>query len=284
MLTNRLNLPQAIVLAVQNDPYTKGDSDISVTQLISPPYQRKLKETVEPIEDVADKLYSLYGQLIHLLLERAGLKAGLDVETRLYAEVNGWTVSGQYDLYEATTLFDYKFTSYWSVKSPVPKKEWVAQLNLLRLLAIRNGKELDSLRIIAMLRDHSFTQAERDGSYPQSPVATVDIPVWDIAEAEEYLLERVRAHQAENPPPCSDEERWLEPAVFALKKKGRKTAIKLFQDHDSAALAAEGLPDHFVEVRPGKYRRCQNYCNVSHGCPVWQKHKGLTLVPERSGE
>ena len=100
MLTNKLNLPLAVVKAVTNDPYTRGDSDISVTQLISPPYQRRLRQTVEPVEDVAERLFSLYGQLAHGLLERAGLKVGSNVETRLFTEVSGWKVSGQYDLYE----------------------------------------------------------------------------------------------------------------------------------------------------------------------------------------
>lgn len=80
MLTNKLNLPLAVVQAVTNDPYTRGDSDISVTQLISPPYQRRLRQTVEPVEDVAERLFSLYGQLAHGLLERAGLKVGSNVE------------------------------------------------------------------------------------------------------------------------------------------------------------------------------------------------------------
>lgn len=274
MLTNKLNLPKSVVLAVQNDPYTRGKSDISVTQLITPPYQRKLKETVEQVEDVAERLFSLYGQIGHGILERAGLTAGLDVEQRLFAEIHGWTVSGQYDLFEDGVLMDYKFTSFWSVKGSEPKKEWVEQLNLLRVLAIRNGMDVQALRIIALLRDHSMTQAKRDSEYPQLPIATVDIPVWDLVDAEEFMLDRIRAHQDPEPPPCSDVERWMTPPVFALKKQGRKTAIKLYDVREEADAASEaGGKDHFVEFRPGEYRRCADYCNVSHGCPVWQQHQ-----------
>lgn len=272
MLTNKLNLPKAVVLAVQNDPYTRGKSDISVTQLISPPYQRQLRTTVEPQEDVAERLFSLYGQIGHGILERAGLKAEADVERRLFAEVNGWTVSGQYDLFEDGILMDYKFTTFWSVKGDEPKTEWVQQLNLLRVLAIRNGMDVKALRIIALLRDHQMTQAKRDPEYPQLPIATVDIPVWDLFEAEEFMLQRVKAHQDVNPPACTDEERWMQPSVFALKKNGRKTAVKLYESRDEAeAAAAANGKDHFVEHRPGEFRRCTSYCNVAHGCPVFQQ-------------
>lgn len=272
MLTNKLNLPKAVVLAVQNDPYTRGKSDISVTQLIAPPYQRKLRETVEAHEDVAERLFSLYGQIGHGILERAGLKLGSDVENRLFAQFNNWTVSGQYDLFEDGVLMDYKFTTFWSVKGDEPKTEWVQQLNLLRLLAIRNGMDVKALRIIALLRDHQMTQAKRDPEYPQLPIASVDIPMWDIVEAEEFMLDRVKAHQDAAPPPCTDEERWMQPAVFALKKNGRKTAVKLYESRDEAeAAATAGGKDHFVEHRPGEYRRCTSYCNVSHGCPAFQQ-------------
>lgn len=278
MLTNKLNLPLAVVQAVTNDPYTRGDSDISVTQLISPPYQRRLRQTVEPVEDVAERLFSLYGQLAHGLLERAGLKVGSNVETRLFTEVSGWKVSGQYDLYEDKILYDYKFTSFWSVKGGEAKKEWVQQLNLLRYLAVRNDMDVKGLKIIALLRDHSMTQAKRDADYPQLPIVTVDIPMWDMEQAEDYMYERVALHQNAEPTPCNDEERWLQPSVYALKKDGRKTAVKLYDIKEEADAAAEAAgKGHFVEHRPGEYRRCADYCNVAHECPIWQNHRQQAL-------
>lgn len=268
MLTNKMNLPQSVVMAVMNDPYDRGESDISVTQLISPPYQRKLKTTVEPIEDVSERLWSLYGQIGHGILERAGKKSGMDVENRLFTTVNGWIVSGQYDLIENGVLMDYKFTTFWSVKGDDAKIEWVQQLNLLRLLAIRNGIDITGLRIIALLRDWQKSQAKRDPEYPQLPIATVDIDVWSVETAEQFLLERVKLHQQEDPAPCSDEDRWLKPAVYAHKRVDRKTAIKLYDSQQAAQEAAtKGGKDHYVEYRPGEYKRCTDYCGVAHACP-----------------
>ena len=73
-ITNVLNLPQPIVDAVQNDPYDSGESDISVTRLISPPRQVALanEHGRKLTEDCADRLFSLMGQAMHHILERGG--------------------------------------------------------------------------------------------------------------------------------------------------------------------------------------------------------------------
>lgn len=287
MLTNRLGLPDAMVRAVANDPYTRGTSDISVTQLIAPPFQRKLREGTDIEEDAADRIWSLLGQATHAILERAYpgpherarsltlpelylSNGGWLREERIYTECDGWSVSGAFDVYERGVLKDYKVTSVWSVKGET-KKEWEQQLNLLRLIAHRNGLQVDGLQIIAILRDWSKTKAKVDRSYPQLPVAVVDIPLWTIAEADEYLKERVRLHQSQQPQPCSDEERWKTGDVWALMKDGRKSAVKLHSTQSEADNhAAQAGKGHSVQHRPGEYRRCAEYCNVAHACPQYR--------------
>jgi hypothetical protein len=269
-LTNKMNLPQSIVNAVTNDPYTRGASDISVTALITPPYQRKLKETVEQVEDVSDRIWSLVGQATHTILERAHEEdENIRVEERLFTDCNGWVVSGQFDVIQDDCLMDYKITSVWSVMGDT-KVEWEQQLNLLRLLAIRNGIKVERLRIIAILRDWSKGKAMQ-ADYPAVQVVPIEIPVWPIEQAEAFMLERVRAHQASDPPPCTAEERWATPEKFALMKKGRKTAVKLYDSEREAAQASRDSQDMYVVHRPGQYRRCADYCSVAHGCPQYQR-------------
>lgn len=283
MLTNRLGLPQAIVDAVSNDPYTRGKSDISVTQLIQPPYQRQLKLVTEEVEDVTDRIWSLVGQVGHGIVERAYPQAytdaakgmttqevheayGVVAERRLYTQVNGWTVSGQFDVIEGGHLQDYKFTSVWAVKGDT-KEEWINQLNLLRLLAMREGIEINRLGIVAILRDWAKSKSKQ-ADYPPHQVAPIDIPVWPIAQTESYLLERVKAHQDANPPVCTDKERWKRDDVWAVMKKGRASAVKLhYSALPASAHAAELGAGHSVTHRPGEYHRCMEYCSVSHACP-----------------
>ena len=98
----------------------------------------------------------------------------------------------------------------------------------------------------------------------------IEVPLWDLDRQEAYLLERVKAHQEAEPPPCTDEERWKTETVWALMKEGRKSAVKLYDNPDEAQDAAEKAgKNHSVVCRQGEYRRCANYCNVSHACPTW---------------
>jgi hypothetical protein len=97
-LTNRLGLPQSIVNAVSRDGYTKGNADISVTGLIGPSRKRQLEimHGDELSEDVADRIWSLFGQVTHGVLERADNDSVLK-EERFYITRHGWVISGQID-------------------------------------------------------------------------------------------------------------------------------------------------------------------------------------------
>jgi hypothetical protein len=276
-LTNVYELPEALVRAIKNDPYT-GGGDISITKLIDSPHIRVLRKQYASsvVEDVSDRIWSLLGQAVHTILERAGEEEHVKVEERLYAEVHGWKVSGQYDRLDlhGTTLDDYKVTSTYAINGKI---EWERQLNSLRWLAVRNGYKVDRLRIVAILKDWKKTKAKLDSSYPQVPVAVVNVPVWDLDEAHQYISDRVLLHQAAEQgevPECTDEERWYSGTKFALMKKGAKRAIKLYERKED--IDGE-LPDGtFVEERPGVYRRCADYCDVAPFCEQFKRSSGDT--------
>ena len=115
--TNNLNLPEAIVEAVKYDDYDAGEADISVTSLIGPSLLRQLKKQHkdEVVVDVADQIFRLTGQALHEVLRRAN--ANDTAEKRLFAEIDGKTISGQFDTLSlrSDTLSDYKETSTWSI-------------------------------------------------------------------------------------------------------------------------------------------------------------------------
>jgi hypothetical protein len=267
-LTNKFNLPEVIGNAVKNDGYSRGSSDISVTQLITPPYQRKLMNEIDRVEDVSDRVKALLGTAVHHVIERGAPKDSL-AEERLYHEVGGWSVSGQFDLIVGKTLYDYKVTSVYSYSTP--KTEWEQQLNLLRLLASLHAAStnddryrVEQLSIIAIYRDFMSRRVSAD--YPPAEIVEIPIKVWDNQTAVEFMVDRVRAHQDPDPPPCTDEERWATKEVFALMKKGRKSAIKLYETKDEADDACVNK-DQYVEHRPRSYRRCESFCSVAYGCP-----------------
>ena len=296
VITNNAGYPEALVKAVENDSYSRGEGvDRSVTGLLAPPRQAALKEIHghEIVEDVSDRTYALYGQLVHLLLERAGEQSRNAInEERLYAEVGGWKISGQTDTITLTAnktgywqdtldynviVSDYKFVTAYKFKRNysgelVMPEEYEQQLNLYAYLLRVNGFEVDELRIVAIYRDWSKLEAKRDKNYPQLGAETHKVPLWPADKAKAFMEERVRLHQAaENDlPECTDDERWAKPDKFALMPTAKSVrARKLFDSEVDAttwAAANNMKPGFVVEHRKGANVRCENYCPVSEWC------------------
>ena len=70
-LTNKYDLPQSLVNAVGRFSYSRGKSDISVTQLIDSPRIVKLKELHNDkiVSDISEEIWKLVGSALHLIAE-----------------------------------------------------------------------------------------------------------------------------------------------------------------------------------------------------------------------
>ena len=293
-ITNKYNLPDAFVNYERNNKYSRGDASYSATDLIGPPRIRILREGHgDQIEtDIADRVFALLGTATHHILSTGVSKTGSVSEEPLFAEVGGIKISGAIDLQEynddgTITLSDFKVCSWYAIKDG-PKQDWIEQLSIYAYLveATKNIR-VSKLQVYAIVRDWTRRMAERTEGYPQAPIAIVPIPLWPASFRASYVNERVRLHaladtsfdlEEEEPPACSDEERWAQPTKWALMKKGRKTAVKLFDDEDEAeeALSTAAPEPHvtgnyYVEERPGRYTRCEeDYCGVSNWCNQYQ--------------
>jgi hypothetical protein len=272
-LTNRLNLPDAIVQAVKNDGYSRGDSDISVTQLIAPPRKVSLERVhADDIEeDVSDRVWSLLGQSVHTILERAN-STGI-AERRLTITVDGWRISGGMDAYyeKDGLLHDYKLSSVWSFMGEL-KPEFENQQNCYAEILRQNGHDIKRLEIIGILRDWTKSKAKLDPEYPQAQVITVPVPLWHPIKAQGYLAERVRLHKAARHllPNCTPEEQWARPDKWAVMKPGGKRSIKNYDTEAGAREHASMDSTLSVENRPGELVRCRDYCGVSKWCDQYQ--------------
>ena len=290
-ITNRFNLPVTLLNAVKDDEYDKGDSVLSVTQLISSPRIVLLQDLNADnlTVDVVDRVPALLGTAVHKIIEKGSKDLPNHVvEERLFVEVNGWKVSGAVDLQidnrDGTwEINDYKVTSVYSVMDE--KIEWIQQLNCYAYFAMRaHGRNVTGLRIIAILRDWQRKQAEIKADYPQSQVVAVDIPLWTYEEQARFVHDRVSLHQSakkmvdsgEGLPYCTDQERWLRGETWAVMKEGRKSAVKLHDTEEEARDTAERLgAGHSVEHRPGSPVRCAgNYCMVAQWCRQYQEELG----------
>lgn len=275
-ISNNSGLPEALVRAVQNDPYTKGDSEFSVTELIAPPRQvaLKLQHKHEIEEDAEDRLFALYGQIAHTILERANVNS--IAEKRYFGTIAGARVSAQVDTLdlEGGILSDWKFTTAWKFKpgsaSPL---DWMMQLNFQLELLRQNGLDAKVLQIIGLLRDHSKLEALRSADYPQKPVVVMPIPLWPREETLKLFAERVTLHRQARVtlPECSPEDRWAKPEMFAVMKDGgAKRALRVFDSRAAALDLVAAKPGYTVVPRPGENTRCRAYCSAAAFCSQWK--------------
>jgi len=280
-VTNVHNVPQPLVTLAEKEYYSKGKADYSVTELMSPPRVRRLKEKHDAslVQDVSQMLWPLLGSALHVVMER-GITDGWVTEERLFASVDGVTLSGAIDIQEETPegiiIHDYKFTSAWAVMNE--KIDWEQQLNVYKwLVETTKNKKVAGLRICALIRDFNRYDTGRAG-YPQSPIHVVEIPMWDSFKAETYIRERLNTHRDSkvsadlggNLPQCSPEEQWMSESTFAVRREGRKTAIRVFKSIEEAKeLAAK--EKGYVETRIGEPKRCTgNYCGVAEHCDQYK--------------
>lgn len=285
-ITNKFNVPETLVALATRDYYTKGKSDYSVTEIISPPrIQRLRRKHFEEIEqDVSDMLWMLLGTALHVVAERSEV-SGHTNEERLSAGINGIILSGAIDLQkdeaDGVTITDYKFTSAWALMNDKP--EWEQQQNIYKYLVERvKKKPVKGLKICALIRDWSRRDAQNKPDYPQAPIQVIDIPMWTFDRTEAFIKERVEMHRdskvsadwGDELPLCSEEERWVRPTTYAVKKDGRKTAIRVFDTQDEADALLKEMPEKdkgFIEIRKGEAVRCTgNFCGVSQWCSQYQ--------------
>ena len=282
ILTNKFNIPQTFVNVIKRPTYSKGRANLSVTQLINSPKIVALTQTHqdELEEDVADMVWSLFGSAVHTVLEH-GKDDNHIVEARLHAELDGWHISGAIDLQietpEGVQIRDYKTTSAWATMNE--KAEWEQQLNIYAWLVekVRKVKVLD-LGIVAIVRDWSRRDAANREGYPEAPIKELPIKLWSYEDREAFVLDRIAQHSAcefametgDSLPPCTPEQMWEKPTVYAVRKKGGVRAKSLHETPEAAeeALAALGK-DYELDTRAGERTRCANFCSVNKWCAQW---------------
>ena len=289
-LTNVHNLPQTIVNVIKRPQYTKGKSNLSMTELLNSPriVQLKRKHWDDLTEDAAGMVWSLFGTALHNILEH-GKDDHHIVEERVFAEIDGMTISGAIDLQEieedGIILSDYKTTSAWAVQNE--KQDWHNQLNGYAFLVEKaKGRKVKKLQIVAIIRDWSSREAKQKESYPQAPIVVIDIPLWSFEDREQYIRNRIHAHTEAffedetggEIAPCTPDEMWEKPEKFAVMKEG---GVRAKSVHDTQQEAEIALPSkgYFIQHRPGERTRCDSFCQVSAFCSQHQQYLSTKEQP-----
>ena len=278
-ITNRLGLPFGLVKAVSTEKHN-AENCVSATTLLQGVKQIILTERHwdELEDDVSDRIWAVWGQAVHSLLEHEGENDFTELE--MSHKIGNITVTGRIDNYDMKNgvICDYKTASIWKVKYR-DFAEWEAQGMIYAWLLKKNGFEVKKCRFIALLKDHSKTDMLRDRQYPPKPVHVYEFPVTlaGLMKVDGFIKSRLREYENcrglrdDEIPPCAPEERWDKASTFAVMKTGRKTEVKLFDNAEGAnARAAELGSAYFVETRCGGSTKCRHYCLCRQFCNYYQ--------------
>lgn len=285
-ITNKKNLPSQLQRALERE-YTYREKRYSVTSILSPIRQTQLvRRYHDQIEtDVKDSIWLLFGQGIHKAIEDVEYEPHEKVEQKLEAKFGDYTLSGIVDYINTKEeyILDWKTTSQYTYKfrdKPNSSIEhYVKQLKMYALLWFLNtGQWIQKGKLALLLKDY------KENPYPnaEDPDGAVQVLEYDLGTYEEIdhwvrtqfqLIAESEKQTDEELPLCTQEERWNDGEKYAVTKKGRKSAIRVYSTEEEAIRhISEAFTDGEkleLEVRPGEDRRCLKYCNAAQYCQHW---------------
>lgn len=280
-ITNKLGLPQPFITLAEQD-YDCADNEYRVTSLLKGVretiLERRHKDEIE--QDVSNMVWMLFGTAVHGILENQ--QEGKDElkEERIKVNIGDYILSGKFDLYndETKTVTDYKTASVWKIIHG-DYTDWHRQLLIYCYMLQKTGFNACNGEIVAFLKDHSKSKAKFDKNYPQFPVQTVKFSFSDadFAECETWLNDKfaeiAKAEKLSDDklPLCTLKERFNNGDKFAVKKKGRKTALRILDSMEDAAEWMEKNGGDSIELREGEDKKCIDYCSACEFCNYYKE-------------
>lgn len=269
MVTNRYNLPQALVNLTKDKEYV--ENRYSVTELLGPTREillsRKYASQIET--DVADVIPALFGSAVHKLLEEADSE---NAEVKMeYSFDDGTTIVGVADKISDDAIEDYKTCSVSKVQKS-DFNDWRDQGLAYAWLHFKlTGEIKRKLKFHALMKDWSKLKCVNSTNYPAVPLYTW---TYDISDSDyDYIEKKIKSKIAEIKEgkmlECTDEEKWFTGNKYAVyKKAGDKRAAYVAdteQDaHNYITNMCNGAGE--IQVRKGECLKCKYYCKVAKFC------------------
>lgn len=307
-----IDLPVAVWL-LQDGYYSGADKAppgelISVTSLMKPVraqiLQRKVDLTQETM-DISELIRSRMGHGLHDSMERAWTEGNwkgamkklhypqstidkmvinpdpkdvqkgqipVYLERRGYKQIGGIVLTGQLDFAINGAYRDTKTTSTFSYTSGSKDDDYILQGSMYRSI-MPDIITADKMRIEFIFTDWQKYRAKADPNYPQIPVAHKEFPLMEIAEADEWVLDRIDTIKKNAKLPqdkmirCNDKELWRSEDEYkyysnpeTAKKGGRCT--KRFKKLADAEIHRQQAGKGVVITEPGEVKACPY-------CPAW---------------
>jgi len=211
------HLPEGLQrgLAILARKERKGD--VSVSELVDPVQISILRRRYDYQSEPEEMIWALLGKAVHLVIEKGMGKNELGEET-LTTSLDGVTVEGTPDLWDETTVTDFKTTSVWSAMDQAgPKPEWKTQLNLYAVLLREHGFPIESGQVIVLYRDWRPREQQKYAWYPRQRLVVMPVTLLTAKAGRADLLERVERWKMARERtddglaedfPCTEEEPW----------------------------------------------------------------------------
>lgn len=300
------NMSESLGVWLATENYSGGGDErtISATTLLKSTRQIVLERRVDPAQatpNLNSLVASRIGTAIHDAIERSWLSPKLFqalealglpahryvvnptgpvpegmlavyVEQRVEKEIDGWIITGQYDIVVVGTLHDVKSTKSYVVQKRLNDKKWKMQGSIYRWLNPEVIQD-DSMVIECVVLDWTAAGAAASPDYPQQQWISIRLTLDSVSETENFIrrkLAEITQHlNTPEPelPECTDEELWREApsyAYFANPEAAGRSTKNFDSLHDANMhLAAKGKGR--IDIRPGKVKACA-FCPAAPLC------------------
>lgn len=283
IIRNSHGLPRALVESIaprQTPGERREGADISVTELLSPPRVKQLKDAHHDEIDIdaSDRLHALMGSAIHLLIAKTPFTcSSLRLHSQWMGKERNWWVSGEIDLYEDGYIWDFKPIRAAAVFDG-PREEWTQQLNVYRIMAEEAGMKVLGLKACPYVRDYTPVERMREPRYPAASMVSMDVPLWTRDQARAFIQYRLTEHE-KLMPECTHEERWAKPNQWALMTAASKRAVGLYDTKEKAEIQmlarqqANPGRKFWVVERKAESIRCKYYCDFWRFCDIGREER-----------
>lgn len=194
------------------------------------------------------------------------------IEQRGTREINGWTVSGKFDMVIEGILQDTKSTSAWTWAKGSRDEEHIQQMSIYKWVDQARDVPIitaDHFEVNYIFTDWQKALAKSNPNYPQSRLENKKLLLMGEQEVTQFITSKLgmieRYWNAPEPeiPECTDDELWRSEPVWkyysnpATAAAGGR-ATKNFDDAASAH-AHQAARGGIVIHKPGEPKRCE-YC------------------------
>lgn len=297
-LTNQSGVSLALAVWLANDSYDYNydPTYISATTLLQPTKKVILSRQIQQSADVLDLVASRLGSAIHDSIELAWTdnyednlkKLGFDdsviervvinpervldsdipiyLEQRSSKEIDGYVVSGKYDLVAEGMVQDFKSTSVYTLMKGTNDEKYIQQGSIYRWLnpdIITSNK----MKIHFIFKDWSAAKAKFTKDYPPYPIVSKEYKLMSLVETERMIRSKIsdiKRHEnklQDEMPYCTDEELWRSaPTYKYYTKPDNKRATST---HDTYAEAYTK-----VQQKGGVVKEVKSEVKACKYCPA----------------